>query len=139
VSARQGKKMPKIIWDSSYSVGDSTLDGHHKKLLALTNRLADCAGEHSPQADSQFHEILNELAVYARLHFAAEEKLLSRCNYPLLTMHREEHAKFEKWLAETLVSAADGELDKNGLQEFLAEWWREHILVKDMHYHDYLG
>lgn len=130
--------MAKIIWDSSYSVGDSTLDGHHKKLLALTNALADCAGESSPQADSQFHEILNELAVYTREHFAAEEKVLTRCNYPLLTMHKGEHAKFVQWLAEKLVLAADGVLDKVGVQLFVSDWWREHILVRDMHYHDYI-
>lgn len=130
--------MAKIIWDSSYSVGDSTLDGHHRKLLALTNALADCAGESGPQADSQFHEILNELAVYTREHFAAEEKMLTRCNYPLLTMHKNEHAKFEKWLAENLVLATDGVLDKVGAQQFLSGWWREHILVKDMHYRDYV-
>jgi hemerythrin len=41
-------------------------------------------------------------------------------------------------MAETLVSASDGVLDKAGLLQFLSSWWREHILVKDMHYRDYL-
>ncbi len=127
-----------IQWDASYSVGDSTLDGHHRKLLALCNELSDCVGDDSPAADSKFHEVLHELAVYARQHFSAEERLLSQCHYPLLTAHRNEHAIYQRWMAETLVSASDGVLDKAGLLQFLSSWWREHILVKDMHYRDYL-
>lgn len=127
-----------LAWDTNYSVGSTKLDAQHKKLLALCNALADCADDASPQADSKFHEILNELAVYSREHFAAEEKMLVRCNYPLLNKHKIEHAKFNELIAEKLVAAVDGKLDKLGLHQFLAGWWTEHILIKDMHYRDYL-
>lgn len=128
----------KLAWDTSYSVGSAALDAQHKKLLALCNALADCADDASPQADSKFHEVLNELAVYSRVHFTAEEKLLVRCNYPLLEKHKKEHAKFNELIAEKLVAAVDGTLEKVGLHRFLVDWWAEHILIKDMHYRDYL-
>lgn len=123
--------MPKkLVWNSGYSVGNETLDNQHKKLMGLCNKLAISDG----QSDAQFHEILDELSAYARVHFATEEALLLACGYPLLGTQQEDHAEYEKQVVETLAAASNGTLDKVELQRLLSSWWNDHILISDRDY-----
>jgi hemerythrin len=125
--------MPKkVAWDSSYSVGQNTLDHQHRKLMALCNALADCLASSGPQSDSLFHEILNELAAYSRQHFAAEEELVRRHAPSQLAAQVQEHEAYFTRINDLLVDASGGNLDKIGLQRFLSAWWSGHILGSDM-------
>lgn len=132
-------KMPKTLsWDSSYSVGDATLDKQHKKLMNLCNQLATCANYSSVQSDALFREILDELSAYAREHFVTEEAILEACAYPRLATQQWDHSEYERHVAEALASASDGVLDKAGLQRLLSNWWNDHILISDMDYRSYV-
>lgn len=127
--------MPTAIpWLPEYSVGHPTLDRQHHHLLDLLNDLADCAGQSGSGADSRFHEILNDLAVYAREHFVTEENLLRQYHYDDLAAQQEEHATYEAQLTDIVTDAAFGKLEKGLLLHFLKSWWLEHILVSDMRY-----
>lgn len=127
--------MPKkLVWNTSYSVGNETLDNQHKKLMGLCNKLADNGG----QSDAQFHEILGELSVYAREHFSTEESLLRACGYPLLNTQQEDHADYEKQVIEALAAASSGTLDKVELQRLLSGWWNDHILISDRDYRSHV-
>lgn len=129
--------MPTITsWNASYSVGHMLLDSQHRKLLTLCDALCQCAATAGPQSDERFHDILNELAVYAREHFAAEEEILERCAYPLLEQQRQDHIRYEERVTDVLSAATFGKLEKTELLEFISGWWSQHILVGDMAYRD---
>lgn len=129
--------MPTITtWDARYSVGDPILDKQHQKLLLLCDALRECAATAGRQSDARFHDILHELAVYAREHFATEEKILERCTYPLLEQQRQDHIRYEEQVTEVLSAATFGKLEKAELLDFISEWWTQHILVSDMAYRD---
>lgn len=127
---------PQITWDARYSVGDPVLDRQHQKLLLLCGALRECAATAGEQSDTRFHEILHELAVYAREHFATEEKILERSAYPLLEQQRQDHIRYEEQVTEVLSAATFGKLEKAELLDFISDWWTQHILVSDMAYRD---
>lgn len=126
------------LWDESYSVGHPTLDSQHRRLLRICNELADCVEFNTPDSDSRFHEILNDLADYAREHFATEETVLKRLGYPHLKEHEQDHFTYIEAFTDILAHASRGMLDKAGTLLFLAKWWSDHILVTDMQYRSYI-
>ena len=130
----------RLIWKPDYSVGCETLDRQHQKLLHICTKLSECVSvtEISPEADAQFHEILNQLADFAREHFASEEAILSRFNSPLLQEQVAEHKAFVAFLAEILDSPVLLDLHRKTLYNFLEKWWVEHILVEDMKFREFL-
>lgn len=131
--------MQRIVWDESFSVGNLLIDNQHRRLLGFCNALAECVESSGPESDFRFHEILNDLAVYAREHFTTEEKLLERLAYPELEQQRQDHFRYEEKVTEILSSATFGKLEKVALYRFLSEWWSQHILVGDMAYRDFLA
>lgn len=127
-----------INWEDRYSVGDPEMDRQHSHLLALCNNLADCAASTDLDSDTAFHDILNELAVYARTHFASEEKLLADTGYPDLTSHCDDHGSYESDLANFLFTACVSQPDKSAVHRFVLGWWLKHILQNDMAYREHL-
>lgn len=128
--------MPKI-WDAEYAVGHPDLDRQNRHFLAICRRLDNCADNSQQDSVGQFHEILNDLVVYVSDHFCEEERLLSRCAYPALSEQREAHQMFKERLTEFLLAATVGVIDRSGLQEFLAQWWRSHIQEADKQYAEF--
>ncbi len=115
------------------------MDSQHRKLIDLCNALADCAIATDEESDSRFHDILNDLAEYARNHFAAEEKLLAHTGYADLEAHCADHGNYESDLADFLFSATiSGSPNKAAVHRFVLAWWMNHILKADMAYRDHL-
>ncbi|MBI2277957.1 MAG: hemerythrin family protein [Dechloromonas sp.] len=125
-------------WQSFYSVGNTVLDAQHKKLLRLCQRAVLCLDADSQEARAELHYILNDLSVYVREHFDAEESLLRERGYPLLEQHMEEHLAYQTKLMDLLLRATEGSLDKAELATYLTQWWLAHILGSDMRYASYL-
>lgn len=129
----------KYEWCESYSVGNPIIDRQHAKFLNLCAEAARCEGANIFDGKEMFHAILHEMAVYAKGHFAVEEKLLRARNCPTLSEHLEEHADFQVVLCDLLVSATQGNLDRTWLTQHLSEWWVGHILGSDMACKPYLA
>lgn len=133
--------MPKppipILWNESYSVGVELLDQHHRHLAALINRLAECTAERG--LSETVGDVLEALVRYAEYHFRHEEMLMAAVGYPELAAHRDEHLAFCEVIAETCYMAMHGIIGIGQLLDFLARWWKEHILLEDMKYRRHLG
>ena len=123
-----------VEWDRSYSVGSDMLDRQHQKLLELCNELARHTQGEQAVSGPRFHEILNEMTLYAREHFRTEENLLTRLGYPEVAAQEAEHLAYEGKVADWSFDAIMGELNLEQAQSFLAHWWKNHILVSDMQY-----
>lgn len=124
----------KILWNPAFSVGNPTLDEQHKKLLAVCNALAECCEMPPSEGVSRFHELLDDLAKYARQHFAAEEGILLECGYPSLDEQKAEHFAFEEKLIVIISDATFGKFDIRETARFISQWWSSHILESDMKY-----
>ena len=129
----------KTVWDPSFSVGSATLDRQHRHLLQLCNSLAHILEDNSTASHADFHEVLHALAQYAREHFSAEEALLKRYGYPGLGDQAADHLEYTRVMAEiSYMATTAGFTDQVHLQEFIANWWTEHILKRDAKYRDFL-
>jgi len=134
--------MPYLQWTSNLSVGDSTLDGHHKRLIDLINAAYKSQSKSARNAGKTLSTdaILAELLDYTRYHFVEEEKVMEAASFPDLEEHRRLHAELIQQVEElqrrgkmtpSAVSAVD-------IFDFLSQWLIRHILVKDLRFQPYI-
>jgi hemerythrin len=124
-------------WTEAYSVKIAVLDQQHQKLFDTVNELdrALRTGEGSYVIDP----ILGKLVDYARVHFAEEEALMEKHNFPGLPTHRTQHESFRRKI--------DGFLEEHkaakpgvpvSLLFFVQAWLKQHVLKTDQQYCAYL-
>ncbi len=126
-------------WSDKYSVGNGTMDDHHKRLFDILNILLDAMK--SGRGEEILEDQLNELASYAKYHFSEEERLMQVVNYPGLSAQQQSHKAF----IDTVVSYQAKVTEGHGLYIIsevvttIKEWLKKHILEMDMHYEGYLS
>jgi hemerythrin len=119
-------------WKTAYSVGHTVLDEQHRQMLDMCKRANACAKR--KRADEDFHEVLNDLAEFARAHFEYEESILMACNTPVLKEQVNDHNDGMKQIMMFLHDSFTGSVNKVALADYLQEWWRHHVLISDMKY-----
>jgi hemerythrin-like metal-binding protein len=130
--------MTLLHWKDSYSVGVSDLDQDHKRLIAIINRVAEAEEQGRSIAWS-----VEELADYARHHFAREERMMRAAGYEAFDDHRAEHKAFLEWLRSVtsalhLDAMAQYHLAPT-IKAYLGDWLDNHILKSDMQYKGRIG
>lgn len=98
----------------------------HQTLHKLCQQASKLMEEDHADSEAAFHLLLNDLAVFARAHFAAEEERLRQTNPGQLDHQLAEHIEYENQLVDILVAASHGVLDKHRLHRFVTEWWSMH-------------
>lgn len=125
--------MPLIEWKDELSVHVGEFDSHHKKLIALVNKLHDAIIE--KRGTAVIGDVLAEVSNYTVYHFFAEEELMDRYEYPESTHHREEHIRLTE---KTLKLVDDFRSNKEGIEkealDFLKEWISHHVFGTDKKY-----
>ena len=116
-------------WQNSFCIGNETLDNQHKTLLKICVKLRECLNEEPINGDLRFHEILNDLSFYAKLHFRTEETILRLKISPFISSHIAEHNEYFVWLEALMFEATQGRIDKESLLRRIIEWWVEHICM----------
>jgi hemerythrin len=119
-------------WDRTLSVGVDRLDAQHKKLIDLVNRLHDAMREGAGQ--KVVGSVLQELAAYARDHFADEETLMRRAGYADTVAHVAEHARLTDDVGRLQHEQAAGNLLTMDVMFFLRSWLLTHIMQSDKRY-----
>ncbi|MGD0282102.1 MAG: bacteriohemerythrin [Dissulfurispiraceae bacterium] len=125
--------MQLVEWKGEMSVNVKEFDAHHKKLIALANKLHDAIVE--KRGSAVIGDILAVVSNYTMYHFFAEEELMDKYEYPETIRHREEHIKLTE---KTLQLVEDFRNDKDGIEkevlDFLREWINHHIFGTDKKY-----
>jgi diguanylate cyclase (GGDEF)-like protein/hemerythrin-like metal-binding protein len=120
VWAAEGSSALHLVWQEAYECGDATIDGEHRELFVLANRLIDAAfrGEVAP---TKFRVALEELIAHVQRHFADEEAILARLHYADLEPHKRSHAGLLRRAAFLRERAQAGEATLGAVVEFLAQ------------------
>jgi len=120
-------------WQENMSVGIREIDSHHKRIIALINKLEASLGKGEDQAITA--EILTEVSNYTIYHFFAEESLMEKHGYPGYEQHKSEHLKLTG-ITFDFMGKLSGNKTSLGqeLLDFLINWLKDHILVTDMKY-----
>lgn len=124
-------------WTPDLSVGDAAIDQDHRELFRLFHKL-----ETADVSEGLLSEILGRLEGYAQSHFAREEELLRRVNYPHFDEHVKGHRLFIEWLEavkSTYARSAETPFEiGETVNRFLGEWLIHHVRHEDMLYRDFL-
>jgi hemerythrin-like metal-binding protein len=129
--------MALVEWNREYSVGIQSIDLQHQKLFEMINELYNAmrAGNVAQVVPA----ILKRLETYCREHFAHEENMMLRAEYPDYSRHKHEHAKL---LERALTLGNDFNESRVvrslTLLTLLKEWTQRHILSSDKQYSSHL-
>lgn len=122
--------MAALPWDDKYNVNVKVMDSQHRRLAELVNNLhvALSAG----RAREEVLGTMSELVAFTRLHFATEEELMLKYEYPDYPAHLAEH----KMVLGQMNKLADS-LQGNSAVLFNAkadisdDWIGKHLLERD--------
>lgn len=128
----QGEGSEVFVWSAKYETGIELVDTQHKGLVSIINRVGEASQQSQPPGSIE--SILDELAAYARDHFAMEHRLMrdAGLHEPFVHDHVATHGSFVKQLdlmRACMRDAPDQLLP--GLLRYLITWLAEHILVED--------
>lgn len=118
-------------WDSSLSIGIDIIDQQHKRIIDYINELDVVL---STKNFDQLKTIINELVDYTITHFAFEEEMMDKANYPFSSAHKKVHKVFTDRVASYQQRLKDGEDISNELMGELKIWLTNHIKKDDKDY-----
>ncbi|MBF0196089.1 MAG: bacteriohemerythrin [Planctomycetes bacterium] len=109
----------------------------HIKIIYYINQI-----HHLVKKSAELEEIksvLNQLAEFTVGHFAHEEELFQKYDFPDTIVHKAAHEKLLASVGEILQKIEKGEeMNLIEVLAFLRTWLIEHIMGMDMKYGDYL-
>ena len=119
-------------WSESLEIGVVEVDEQHKELVHRVNEFYAAIKENKSKAEAL--RILKYLGSYVVVHFADEERLQVRYNYPGYVEHKKIHTEFIKTVRELTA-----EVEKEGvgtttfltIASTLSNWLISHISIQD--------
>ncbi len=137
------KKLARIVWSNSYSVGYDYIDRQHKRLIGMVNTFFDALK--AGKAQEVTYPILNGLVSYAEEHFRDEEVAMERAGCPveLIREHKAVHDRLVQDIFEVTKKVTSSSRSSNealtSVGDLLSTWLLEHILDHDMQYAPYVS
>lgn len=129
---------PMFQWSTDYAVGVRQIDVEHEQLFVLAERLHRAMLEGTGKAI--LVDLLARLVEYTRYHFAHEEQLMERIQYPGYRQHQQQHEELRSKVRERNDRAAAGEVTITiGVAQFLMEWLKSHIIASDRRIGSYIN
>lgn len=129
---------PEIFyWSKRFFTNVSEIDYQHYKIVNYVNELyREYIGSRN---NDKMYSILVELADITTKHFAHEQILMKKHNFPRLELHIKEHTNLLSNVGKLIESLKNNtaQIDDK-LIEFLTDWLSHHILEEDMQYAPYL-
>ena len=119
-------------WKSDYLTGDSTVDEQHQYLFKLANRV------HSTNP-KDCKPIILELYKYTRVHFKAEEAIMSEFKFNDLENHKKYHENLISRLNDLSDNFTDSRDDRDDLVAFFGNWIVNHILNEDLRFANFIA
>lgn len=120
-------------WKEEYSVGVKEIDDQHKHFIDLLNRICDAVGGNKSLAELEV--LFQELAEYAKKHFATEEKYFDKFSYPEAEEHKLKHREMWQDVQDIRNMKDKDAIDFYGsVVYFLIEWLENHLEKEDQKY-----
>ena len=121
----------KLEWKHEWECGNATIDGQHKKLLTLGNKLLYAAL--SDMQSQSTASVLDELAAHIQQHFESEEQILRSLAYPAVDEHAAIHTTLIHQTKELGKQYKDGKLTSSAIFSFLLDKViMGHLLMEDI-------
>ncbi|GMR21005.1 MAG: hypothetical protein BMS9Abin36_1603 [Gammaproteobacteria bacterium] len=128
--------MPRIEWNTSFSVNNDEIDTQHKAWIETINTLHDSMinGE-AEDTRKVIIASLEAMISYTRFHFKFEEEYMRKINYPDLADHLKLHENFIAQLHKYDYDIRNGSpVLGTRITKTMRKWFTEHILTEDKKY-----
>jgi hemerythrin-like metal-binding protein len=128
-----------IAWTPALETKNKEIDSQHKQIFRLTSSLAEACTR--GQGADVLGGALDFLVSYTIRHFADEEALQIRCQYPGFEAHKKAHEEFTKTiaaLAGQYKSSGSSEKLLEDVNSVLVHWLIQHIQQEDFKIAAYL-
>lgn len=117
--------MPQLEWSSELEIGIYEIDLQHRALVSIANQLHDAVEGDKPVRTVEW--ILDELLLYAKMHFQTEEQYMRRYEHQATGQHKKEHGELLKSMRRFRRKLEAEEDVGDELLEFLAGWLSNHL------------
>ena len=125
--------MEAFVWDERFVTGIPSVDAQHRHLVDIVNRVGDLLLAEGEGTDEALQQIFKQLADYAHLHFADEERLMTELGLDI--RHQDLHVQHHRQFVEQLLSMWQARSSLSQPAEtvhgFLVAWLTVHILGED--------
>jgi hemerythrin len=122
--------VPFLAWSSELELGIPSIDAEHRRIVSLLDVLHAALLERG--ARETIAATLDELASFAALHWAHEEKLFAEVGFTEAPAHTEEHRLLAARVAELRTAVQKGEPGVPlEVLDFIRTWLAHHILDVD--------
>lgn len=121
-----------LEWSDKFSTDITSLDRQHQELLYISQNLLSLLGDGGVAvADKQ--AAFQTLVDHALAHFAYEERVMERINFPDRVKHAQEHEELRQEIADMreTVMRGEGVADWKGLVSLVQVWVLRHIVHSD--------
>jgi hemerythrin len=119
-------------WDSSLETGYEKVDNQHKQLITALNNIIAASKE--GKGKDEIFKTLDFLTGYTIMHFADEEKLQIKYDYPDYLIHKRIHDEFKVTVGELtkkLVEEGPTEEMVSTVTTAVGDWLLNHIKGDD--------
>ena len=131
-TAKASNDISQISWSKELETGNVTVDDQHREIFNLVQEVLNTAAYSDKKEETKAS--LGFLSSYAVRHFASEEELMLKLNYPQYDSHKEQHENFIKTVVDFIelykregasVSVSDT------VNNFVVGWLKDHIMTSD--------
>lgn len=128
--------MPRIEWDTSFSVNNDEIDAQHKTWIKALNTLHDSMiSDEDEDTRKILIASLEAMISYTKYHFRFEEEYMRKINYSNLADHLKLHESFIAQIHKYDNDMQNGDLVLGTrIIKIMQEWLTEHILTEDKKY-----
>lgn len=121
-----------MTWKENFAIGIPEIDRQHKQLCDKIDELfAACS---QGKGTDECLKTINFLESYTIRHFADEEKLQQKINYPKFQQHKALHTAFAKQVATLKKDATEKGLTIPAvinINNIISSWLINHIMKED--------
>lgn len=125
-----------VDWSSDFEVGIPEIDDHHRAMVEMVDRLWQALVRNA--SEGELGQGLDELEQYALNHFALEEAVMERLQYPGFEDHRANHRAFARRISHARQAHRGGEPLSLPNLRLLKNWLMEHMTRADRDYADFV-
>ncbi|MGR9014248.1 MAG: bacteriohemerythrin [Gammaproteobacteria bacterium] len=120
-----------VPWHESLSVGIGTIDEHHRYLFDLINDLYEVVT--NKLGIREVARLIKALDAYAKVHFRAEEQMMTHYSYEGINRQAHQHHAFEAKIREFYEELhANPLVAQFDVLSYLRDWLVKHILLEDI-------
>ena len=111
-----------VAWNDNFLVGHEKIDEQHKELVRMANEFYAGVQMGGVVAKVFFMKTIQGAVQYVKTHFATEEDIMQKSEYPLFEEHKGQHENFVAEVAQNVQAFETEDYpDPAGFVKYLVE------------------